>query len=176
MKFTQEIILRYIDGDLNKDESRKIKEELMQNKKLASAIKQQQLLHNTLLKNPLYSPSSGFSNRVMDAVYSSRIQEAGFFNKGRLFVVVLVSLAVLTTAYYFAVQFYPSLGSADGIEISLKNFSLDLQPIQNILSSTLIFKVVLYVNGFISLLLLDRAILKPYFARRKQRFSIQTGQ
>jgi len=172
MKFTEEIILKYIDGDLNETESRQINAELKQNKELATTIKQQQILHDSLLERTLVSPSQGFASRVMNDVSATRIQEPGFFNKGRLLVIILVSLAVFTTAYYFAVQFYPSLAGAVNGDISIKNLTVDIRPLQKILSSTLIFKVVLYVNGFISLLLLDRAVLKPYFARRKQRFSM----
>jgi hypothetical protein len=172
MKFTEEIIIKYLDGELSQQEILLFEEELQINNAFAELHKRHMGIHNSLLKNQLSKPSASFTNRVMQSVASLSISDGKFFNKTRLYVLLLIVIAVATTLYYFSSQFYPSVGNALSNEITLKEFTLNLQPAQQILSTDLIFKIVFYVNGLISLLLLDRAILKPYFARRKQRYSM----
>jgi len=172
MKFTEDIMLSYLDGELADEEVLQFKKKLSENKKFADRFARFETMHKSLLDNPLASPSANFVDRVMESVAVVRAREMKFFNRSRLFVISIIVLIVATSLYYFAVQFYPTIGGAIADQITLKSFTLNLQPAQEFFSSTLIYKVVLYVNGLICLLLLDRAVLKPYFTRRKQRYSM----
>jgi glucan phosphoethanolaminetransferase (alkaline phosphatase superfamily) len=172
MKFTEDIMLSYLDGELTDEEVLQFKNELKKNKVFADRFSKFETIHNSLLDNPLASPTDYFVDRVMESIAVFRAKEMKFFNRSRLFVLGVIIMIVATSLYYFAVQFYPSFGGAISDQITLKSFTLNLQPAQEFLSSTLIYKIVLYVNGLICLLLLDRAVLKPYFMRRKQRYSM----
>jgi len=172
MKFTEETIIRYLDGELVGDENAAFEEELKVNKSFADAYERHQAIHSSLLQTKLSSPSPEFASGVMRSVVSLDLSDSKFFNKTRLYVVALIVIAVGTTLYYLSTQFYPSLGSALSNQITLRDFTFDLHPAQRLLSSDLLFKIVFYTNGLISLLLLDRAILKPYFERRRERYSI----
>jgi hypothetical protein len=172
MKFTEEIIIRYLDGELSQQEVQSFEEELKIDKTFADLYERHIAIHNSLSNNKLSSPTPDFTSRVMQSVASLKFSNAKFFNKTRLYVLLLIAIAVATTLYYISSQFYPAIGGALTNEITLKSFTLNLQPAQQLLSSDLIFKIVFYVNGLVSLLLLDRAVLKPYFARRKQRYSM----
>ena len=172
MKFTEEIIIKYIDRELSEAEIRAFETELKIDKSFADLYEQHVVIHNTLLSNKASSPSPDFAGRVMKSVASLGFSDSKFFTKTRLFVLVLAVIALATTLYYMNSQFYPSIGGALSNEITLKDFTVDLQPAQQLLSSDILFKVVFYVNGLVILLLLDRAVLKPYFTRRKQRYSM----
>jgi hypothetical protein len=172
MKFTEEIIIRYMDGELSEEEVQSFKAELKLDKSFADLYERHQGIHNSLLSNKVSSPAADFTNRVMESVASLNFSDSKFFNSTRLFVVLLSVIALATTIYYISSQFYPAIGGAISNEITLKEFTLDLQPAQQLLSSDILFKVVFYVNGLVILLLLDRAILKPYFIRRRQRYSM----
>lgn len=172
MKFTEETIIRYMDGELSEEEIQSFDAELKLNKSFADLYERHVAIHNSLLSNKISSPSANFTNRVMQSVASLNFSESKFFNRTRLFVILLSVIALATTIYYISSQFYPVIGGAISNEITLKDFTLNLQPAQQLLSSDILFKVVFYVNGLVILLLLDRAILKPYFTRRRQRYSM----
>lgn len=172
MKYTEEIIIKYLDGELTPEEAHAFKEELRIDKSFADLYERHAGIHKSLSTNKLSSPSPDFTNRVMLSVASLKFSDNKFFNKTRLYVLLLIVIAVATTLYYISSQFYPAIGGALSNEITLKQFTLNLQPAQQLLSSDLLFKIVFYVNGLVCLLLFDRAILKPYFARRKQRYSM----
>ena len=172
MKFTEDIMLSYLDGELTEVEVKQFTNELGQNKEFFDRFIKFEAMHKSLLNDPMSSPSTGFVDRVMASVAMVKVKEMKFFNRSRLFVVSVIILIVATSLYYFAIQFYPTIGGVIADQVTLRDFTLNLQPAQELLSSTVIFKVVLYVNGLICLLLLDQAILKPYFTRRKQRYSM----
>ena len=172
MKFTEETIIRYMDGELSTDEIRAFDTKLKIDKAFADLYERHNAIHNSLLSSKVSSPSAEFANRVMQSVASLNFSDSKFFNKTRLFVLILSVIALATTLYYISSQFYPAIGGALSNEITMQDFTLDLQPAQQLLSSDILFKVVFYVNGLVILLLLDRAILKPYFTRRKQRYSM----
>ena len=172
MKFTEETIIRYMDGELSEEEIQSFEAELKLDKSFADLYERHVAIHNSLLTNKVFSPSAGFADKVMQSVASLNFSDSQFFNRSRLYVLLLSVIVLATTIYYISSQFYPSIGGAITNEITLKEFTLDLQPAQRLLSSDILFKVVFYVNGLVILLLLDRAILKPYFSRRKQRYSM----
>ncbi len=172
MKFTEEIIVKYLDGELSVAEANTFESELTNNKSFADLYERHQAIHNSLLNKKVLSPSQGFTDRVMASVSSLSFSSNTFFNRTRLYVLLLIIIALATTLYYFSAQFYPAIGSEISNELTLKDFTLNLQPAQQLLDSALLFKIVFYVNGLVCLLLLDRAIFKPYFERRKQRFSM----
>lgn len=172
MKFTEDIIFKYLDGELSADEKVLFDKELKLDEVFAELFEHHRTIHLTLSKEQLVSPTQNFAAEVMSSVRVSNITESKFFNKMRLLILSLIVVVVATTLYYLSMKFYPTLGLTISNEINLKDVTLNLQPAQQLLNSDILFKVVFYVNGLISLLLLDRAILKPYFARRKQRFSM----
>ena len=172
MKFTEETIIRYLEGELSQQEAYSFAEELKINESFADLYERHAGIHKTLSTNKPSSPPPDFTSKVMLSIASLDIRESKFFNKTRLYVILLIVIAVATTLYYISSQFYPAIGGAIANEIKLKEFTLNLQPAQKLLSSDLLFKIVFYVNGLICLLLLDRAVLKPYFARRRERYAM----
>ena len=172
MKFTEETIIKYIDGELSGAEILTFETELKIDKSFADLYERHVAIHNSLASKKVTSPSADFAERVMQSVASLNFSDSKFFNRTRLYVLILAVIALATTIYYMSSQFYPSIGGALTNEITLKDFTVDLQPAQQLLNSDILFKVVFYVNGLVILLLLDRAVLKPYFTRRKQRYSM----
>lgn len=172
MKFTEETILEYLDGSLSSKQEEELQSILKTDKELASLFKHHQQIHGALEQESLRHPSAGFADRVMDSVNKLHTTRSRFFNRSRLFVIALVGIIIITTAYYLSAKFYPGIGGALRPELTLREISVDLNPARKFLDSDSLFKIVFYVNGVIGLLLLDRAVLKPYFARRRERYSM----
>jgi len=172
MKFTEETILKYLDGLLSREEEASLLEAIQLDPQLNELLSRHAQMHDDLQKQSLEVPPENFAKRVMGSIESMEIAKARFFNKGRLFVIGLVGIILLSTAYYLSMKFYPSFGGVLAPEVTLRQFTFNLNPARTFLSSDALFKVVFYVNGVIGLLLLERAVLKPYFDRRKDRISI----
>ena len=172
MKFEEETIFNYLDGTLEEKDRIEFEEVIQNNLSLRQEYEHYKAIHEAMLAEPIRSPGNDFAERVMASITTLELRTARFFNKGRLFVLGLVTLILLSSIYFLGVQFYPAIGDMLGNEVSLKQFTLNLNPAQRVLDSGVLFKVVFYTNGVIGLLLLDRALLKPYFERRRERYSI----
>lgn len=172
MKFTEDTILNYLDGNLSSEESRAFEEVVQRDEKLAGLLKYHKRLHTSLQRQKMTSPSDGFVERVMDSVNEINRNPSRFFNRGRMMVIGLVAIIVLSSLYYLSIHFNVGFGGIITDQVTLQKFTFDLNPAQQVLNSDLLFKLVFYVNAVIGLLLLDRAVLRPYFARRRERYSM----
>ena len=172
MKLNEETILNYLDGHLDEKEEKAFLEAMETDKELKKLFMHHEQIHHAMEQEELQSPSPGFADRVMDAVYQLHATRTRFFNRSRLFVIGLIGIILITTVYYLSVQFYPTLGSTVANDITIRDFTVDLNPAKTFLNSDVLFKVVFYINGLVGLFLLDRAVLKPFFARRRERYSM----
>ena len=172
MKLNEEIILNYLDGHLNSEEEKALLAKMETDTELRKLFEHHREIHESLKLEQLKSPSAGFADRVMTAVYELHTTRTKFFNRSRLFVISLIGVILITTIYYLSIQFYPTLGNSVANDITMRELTVDLNPAKTFLNSELLFKIVFYVNGVIGLFLLDRAVLKPYFARRRERYSM----
>lgn len=172
MKLNEETILSYLDGHLNDNDEKAFLDAIKNNEEFNKQFLHHKQIHESLELEDLKSPSAGFADRVMETVYQLHTTRTKFFNRSRLFVLGLIGIILVTTVYYLSMKFYPTLGGAVATELTMRQFTLDLDPARTFLDSDSLFKIVFYVNGVVCLLLLDRAVLKPFFARRRERFSM----
>ena len=172
MKLAEETILNYLDGRLDEKERQEFLRTMESDQELKALFEHYRDIHSTLEEEQLPSPSPGFADRVMETVYQLQAARTRFFNRNRLFVIGLIGIILITSAYYLSIQFYPTLGSSVANDITMREFTVDLNPAKTFLNSDVLFKIVFYVNGVIGLFLFDRAVLKPYFTRRRERYSM----
>ncbi len=172
MKITEETIFNYLDHQLSAEEVELFEKEIHDDQFLSNKFKQLKLAHESLSVQKISSAPAGFAERVMNSITEIEASSGKFFNKNRIFVLILIGLVVLSTLYYLSIQFYPGIGNMVTNQVTLQKITVDLNPTRKILDSGMLFKFVFYVNGVIGLLLLERALLKPYFERRKQRYSM----
>jgi hypothetical protein len=172
MKFNEETILAYIDGQLSEAEEEKFLIAMNEDKEIKGLFEHYKGIHDSLEESKLSSPSAGFADRVMETVYQLHTTRTKFFNRSRLFVISLITIILITSAYYLSIQFYPTLGDTVANTVSMREYTFNLNAVKSFLNSDVIFKMVFYVNGVIGLFLFDRAVLKPFFARRRERYSM----
>jgi hypothetical protein len=172
MKITEETIFNYLDHHLSDEQTELFEKTIHSDKELTDKFNQLKLVHESLSAQKISSAPAGFTERVMNSITELEASSGKFFNRNRIFVLILIGLVVLSTLYYLSIQFYPGIGNMVANQVTLQKVTVDLNPARKMLDSGLLFKLVFYVNGLIGLLLLERAVLKPYFERRKQRFSM----
>ncbi len=172
MKISNDTILAYIDGKLSGDERIEIEQLIKADPDFKRRFDALNIVDSTIKLGKLQSPSSNFVSQVMKAILNPALEQDRFFNKTRYFVLGLIVVAFLGTIYFLAINFYPSLSGIVADQVTISNQTVDLKPANEFLSNDFIFKIVFYVNGIVCLLLFERAFLKPFFTRRKQRFSM----
>jgi hypothetical protein len=172
MSITDEQLLDYINGDLSDTQVEQIRQIINLNTEVKDRYETLKISESKLGELLIQSPSSNFVSRVMSSVLEGAEAHEKFFNRSRYFVIALIGLALIGTIYFFTIQFYPTLSGLFVEELTISDKTVDLSPAKQLLDTDLIFKLVFYVNGIVGLLLFERAILKPYFMRRKQRFAM----
>lgn len=172
MKFTVDTILNFLDNNLSTEEREAFEQATKEDEALNRLLEHHKRLHASLQQQKISSPGADFAEKVMRTVTSIDLKQSRFFNRTRVLTITLVGLIVLSSIYYLSINFYPVFGDAIANQVSLKQFTVDLNPARQIFNSDSLFKIVFYVNGVVGLLLLERAVLKPFFARRRERFSI----
>ena len=172
MKFSNDKILEYIDGNLSSQERNEIQHLIDTDPEFRKRHEAFKSLDTTMQSNKFYSPSSNFVNEVMKSILRPTMEQGKFFNKTRYFVLGLIVIAFFSTIYFLTINYYPSLSGLLVDQVTISNQTVNLKPASNFLSNEIIFKIVLYVNGIVALFLFERAFLRPLFSRRKQRFSM----
>lgn len=172
MKVSEDIILKYLDGELSEKEASQLMIKIESDPDIKKLFERHKAIHKTLNDDPLQSPSASFVVNVMNAVNLATQSNGRLLKRLRFISILLTVFVIATSLYYMGVNFYPTLGGIIANEITMREFTLNTQPAQQVLNSDALFKIVLYVNGVIGLFLLDRAVFKPYFTRRRERYSI----
>lgn len=161
-------LLNYLDGSLKPEEKNEIEKLLQQNDALRIRLEELQVIHFTLRQPKLDQPSKNFTQVVMGKLdgYVERstfpIRNGIWLLAGVLVAVGIVSLLV-------------SSGVFDQTQtvVDLNRINLPKQYIQQPLPSIpfngkLLINIIIALNLGLAWLVLDRAILKPYFQRRMQ--------
>jgi hypothetical protein len=172
MKITDDTLLEYLDGKFSNAERLSIKTLIETDPDLKKRYETLRSINTTLKLDNVRSPSGIFVRQVMRSILRPDVQQERFFNNTRYFVLGLIILAFLSTIYFLAIKFYPSLSGLIANKVTVSNKTIYLEPAVQLLSTDLIFKLVFYVNGIVGLLLFEKAILSPFFLRRRQQLSM----
>lgn len=151
-------IWEYLDGNMSSAESENFRIELRDNEELMMAYEHFKKVHLGLSEVKVQSAPTGFTQRVMGAITAQRES----YRKGGL----LLSLLALFTV----------LGGSLFIFDSMLEYNIHVNGIENIIDQTQLvlnidFQVVnivlMTITSILGLLVLDKALLKPYFQNRR---------
>ena len=161
-------LLNYLDGSLKPEEKTDLEKLLQESENLRARLGQLRIVHFALRQPKLDQPSKNFTQMVMGKLdgYVERstfpIRNGIWLLAGVLVAVGIVSLLV-------------SSGVFDQTQtvVDLNKINLPEQYIQQPLPSIpfngkLLINIIIMLNLGLAWLVLDRAILKPYFQRRMQ--------
>ncbi|MBL6444924.1 hypothetical protein JMN32_01295 [Fulvivirga sp. 29W222] len=168
LEITDELLLDYIDGLLNKDEAADVEKACLQ-PQIASRLEELKKLDQLMLMtNVLETPSKNFNSKVMANLDKPIIKSIPYSRKNGLIILILALLTVITGSLYMtesimALDIFDSV-SLPQISSVIKMPGVELPDSVNlkILTDGLLFTVLV-----LSLLLLDKVILRPYFRNRR---------
>lgn len=165
----EDILLEYLDGTLAASEKIKLEEELRVNALLRSRLDELRAVHTIFQHASLAEPSRDFTTRIMQKLDTAPLPTPSRWPiRNAIFLLIGVLTAIGAAALLIA------SGVFDGsTSISLNDSSLPQKIIEQeipvfTLSGKLIINIIIMLNIVVGWILLDRAILRPYFQRRMQ--------
>lgn len=163
-----DILLDYLDGNLNASDNEKITRALSQSPVLRARLEELRLVTSMLGETKVEQPSKNFTQTVMTRLDQYPAQ-SGFSIRNGIFlltgILVVMGLALALISYG---AFDNSTTSIDlnQLDVSKKFIKTPLPSFE--FSSKLIVNVIIILNLGLAFVLLDRTILKPFFQRRMQ--------
>jgi anti-sigma factor RsiW len=165
----EDILLEYLDGTLAAPAKIKLEEELRVNALLRLRLDELRAVHTIFQHASLAEPSRDFTARVMQKLDTAPSPTPSRWPiRNAIFLLIGVLTAIGAAALLIA------SGVFDGsTSISLNDSSLPQKIIQQEIpvftfSGKLIINIIIMLNIVVGWILLDRAILRPYFQRRMQ--------
>lgn len=161
-------LLSYLDDKLSGAERSNVETLLEHDVNLKERFKELQLMHSLMKKTKLEQPSLNFTSRLM-----LRLDQAPVVNGRSIRNGIFLVIGVLITVGIAAVLI--STGTFDGAstmvdlnKIDIKNKYIDQQLPSFTLDGKTLVKGIIVLNLAVAFVVLDRAILKPFFQRRMQ--------
>jgi hypothetical protein len=164
---SDDMLLDFLDGKLNAQQQAIVKDALRTDRDLALRFEELKLVNEVLRTTKLESPSRNFTATVMENLNQAPLHR-GISIRNSLFllagIIVVMTIAVtLLSAGVFdqttTVDLNQMTVMQKFIKQSLPRFSID---------GKILVNTIVLLNIVIAFLVLDRAVLKPFFQRRLQ--------
>jgi hypothetical protein len=165
----EDTLLDYLDGNLTATQREAFEQSLKTNAQLRSRLEEIRMTDQVLRTLPLEHPSKNFTAAVMTRLDQYPARSGLSIRNGILLltgIVVVMTLAVMLVS----AGVFDETASLDLNTIGLKRYIK--QPLPTIpLDGKMIVNIIILLNIALAFIVLDRAILKPFFQKR-----IQAGQ
>lgn len=164
-KQQEENLIAYLDGNLSPSERARLEQELVSSPVLQQRLAALQSVTQVLKSATLEQPSKNFTQRVMSGLDQYPLR-SGLSLKNGIFLLIGVMIAVGIGAFLLSAGVFDSAGAIDLNDMGIQNKyiqeSLPTIPV----NGKLIMNIIIMLNIALAFLVLDRAILKPWFERR----------
>ncbi len=164
----EEMLLDYLDGNLTKTEREKMEKSLQENPAWRVRFDELRLVNSVLTETKREQPSKNFTASVMSRLDQYRAPRSfSLWNSVLLLAGVLVAIGITT------VLLAGGLYDNSSANIDLNQIEIPKQIINTPLptfefSGKIIVNIIIILNLAIAWIVLDRAILRPFFQRRMQ--------
>lgn len=161
-----EQLLEYLDGTLSQSEKTKLEVELSASPELQARLEELRTATQLLKKTSAAEhPSRNFTQRVLEHLDQYPVR-TGLSIRNGIIILAGVMLAVIAGAILLSTGIFDTPGTID-----LNMFNIDNKYVQQYLPSIpfngkLVMNVIILLNIALAFVVLDRAILRPWFDRR----------
>ena len=163
-----DMLLDYIDGNLNENEVKKLEDALRLNKEWQTRLDELKVIASALHKTPLQHPSKNFTALVMGKLdqYPASYR---FSSRNGILLLIGILVAVGITSLLVSLGVFDTTSSIDLNQINVSKKFIN-EPLPSFeLSGKLLVNIIIVLNLGLAWILLDRTILKPFFQKRFQR-------
>lgn len=158
----------YLDGTMSADERKEFEHVLSDSPALQKQVDEQRLLESSLRILKLEEPSPAFAQNVMSKINQSS-QGSSLSIRNGIFLLIGVMVVSLIATLLVQAGVFDATGSLSA-PTNLGGLSEYIkQPIPSIsipVNGKLIVNGIILLNLAIGFIILDRAVLRPYFERR----------
>ncbi len=162
---TDDRLLEYIDGTLAPADREKLEREISGSLEIRMRLEELQSLSHTL-RIQLEVPSKNFTQRVMASLDYNPTRSTSIRNG--IFLLAGVLVAVGLGSMLLAMGVFDSPGTINLNNLVIQNDYIR-QPLPSIpFDGKLVLNIIIVLNVALAFLVLDRAILKPWFENRSR--------
>ncbi len=169
---TDNILLDLIDGKIIGEEASHLKSQIGNNPELSERFNQLKEVDNVLGDQPIKSPSFRFNELVIAGLskkFESKSLER-FWGKSLFIAIGLIAVGLISAIVLLSNYSLTDVLPTTTQEITIQQKTITFNP-GEFINQDLFFKGLIYLNGFLGLFLLERAVFRPFFKHRRQRFS-----
>ncbi|MBL7858665.1 MAG: hypothetical protein JNM57_13335 [Cyclobacteriaceae bacterium] len=161
-------LLDYLDGALSEQEKEKIEFMIRNDQALANRLEELRSIDRSMQQLTLEHPSKNFTQVVMHKLDQYPLRSGLTTRNGIILLAGVLVTTIIATLLISAGVFDGKSTTIDlnQIELTGKYISRPLPSIP--FNGKMILNVIIMLNLALGFLVLDRAILKPYFQRRMQ--------
>lgn len=160
-----DLLLRYLDGELSPTEAAQVEAELQQ-EQLSKRLGELQSVNSYLKKKgKLEMPSKNFTQKVMDGLATQAVRKTTSYKRGLFLLIGTVVASGIALALI-------SIGTFDGsvpvvIDSPVNNKILTIPTFSIPFNGKVMVNAIIFLNLILAFVLLDRTILRPLFQRRE---------
>jgi anti-sigma factor RsiW len=159
-------LFRYLDGEMTSEEKKHFESLLASDVTAQKQVDEQRLLESTLKTLRLNEPSPAFTQLVMGKINSST-QGYSFSIRNGLWLLVGVMVVSLVATYLVQAGMFDATGALTAPKELGVISEYIRQPLPAIpINGKLIVNSIILINLALGFVILDRAVLRPYFERR----------
>ncbi len=161
-------LLNYLDGSLKPEEKTNLEKLLQESDSVRARLQELRVVHFALRQTKLEQPSKNFTQLVMGKL-EGHTEQSSFPIRNGIFLLIGVLVAVGIVAFLVSSGVFNQTQTV----VDLNKINLPKQYVQQPLPSIpfngkLLINIIIVLNLGLAWLVLDRAILKPYFQKRMQ--------
>jgi len=163
---TEEKLLEYIDGTLRAPDGEEMAQQLRSNSTLRGRYEELKRVHDALRATTTEAPSANFTKAVMNRL-NERPVPATFSTRNGIILLVVAILAAAMATVLLSMGVFDNV-STPTVDLTKINLPKNLeQPLNSFhMDVRLMINVIIILNLALAFMLLDRAVLRPYFKRR----------
>ena len=174
---TDKELLEFIDGNLHQEETDEVRRAIERDPEIKSRYEALVSVDSLLAEQTESHPSSTFVENVMSNLNKrlavNSMDYNSFWKKNLLVVSIIVVVglvAAITLLSNFTLSgIFPTLQPQ---EITVTNRTISFDPGKlNFINQDLFIKGIIYLNAFVAIFLLEKAVFRPFFRQRRQNYS-----
>lgn len=162
----EEKLLDYIDGKLNTIEKELFEQEVKNSPMLQVRLEEFNNLDSSLRSIKLEQPSKNFTQHVMGKLDEYPIRSSSLLSRNGILLLIGALVAVGISSLLLAGGVFDSTSSFDLNQTILPNKYIQQSLPTISFNGKMVVNVIILLNLALAFLVLDRAILKPWFERR----------
>jgi len=160
-----QLLQQYLDKQLSETQAREVENLLESNEAVRNTFDRLQIVDGFLKNQPLQEPSKNFTDSVMNRLDSYPATRSFSLRNG-IFLLVGVLLLTAIASVLISLGVFDTTDSLNLNNVISTNYlKRDLPTIP--FDGTLIMNVLIIINLAIAFVVLDKAVLKPWFEQRR---------